>query len=298
MAKRSPVPNFSLYGESSAVRDTEFVHIEDIESRSAPRLWEIDAHTHRGLFQLVVVLEGGISTLLDGQVLTAEPPAVVAVPPAVIHAFQFLPGTRGYVLTLAEAMLFDEAGAAIREAVAALFLSPRVVSLAGGETAGDVDALLGQLAREFRGEAPGRGVLVDWLVRVILLRIARRHVRESQPAGPDRRRAETFARFRQLVESHYREHWSVVQYAKGLALTEGRLNRLCRAMADTSAAELVLDRLMLEARRRLIYVAVPISQIAYDLGYQDPAYFCRIFKRRVGVTPKDFRRGREAATAS
>jgi AraC family transcriptional activator of pobA len=287
--KAATVPNFWLYGEASATRDAEFVHIEDIESRSAPRLWEIDSHTHRGLFQLVFVLEGGALASLDGQPLTIEPPSVLVVPSATIHAFQFQPGTRGYVLTLAEAMLFDDAGAAIREPVEALFLAPRVVSLAGGETATDIDALLGQVAREFRGEAPGRSILVDWLVRAVLLRIARRHVRESQPAGAGRRRAENFARFRQLLETHHREHWTVPQYASALSLTEGRLNRLCRALGGASAAELILDRLLLEARRRLIYVAAPVSQIAYDLGYQDPAYFCRIFKKRVGMTPRAFR---------
>ena len=77
-------------------------------------------------------------------------------------------------------------------------------------------------------------------------------------------------------------------------MTEGRLNRLCRTMAGSPAAELILERLMLEARRRLVYVAAPVSRIAYDLGYQDPAYFSRIFRRRVGMTPKAFRQQRQA----
>jgi AraC family transcriptional activator of pobA len=66
-------------------------------------------------------------------------------------------------------------------------------------------------------------------------------------------------------------------------------------VAGVSAAELVQQRLLLEARRRLIHVAAPVAQIAYELGYQDPAYFCRIFKKRVGLTPSAFRRQRESA---
>lgn len=292
--RRAPsVPVFQLYGESPAGRDAEFVHVEDIESRSAPRLWEIDAHTHRGLCQLVFLFDGAVSALLDGRTIDVTSPSVLAVPPAAIHAFQFRPATRGYVLTLAEG--FGEAVTGTRDAVAALFLEPRAMPLAGGETAGDLDALLGQLTREFRGDAPGRALVVDALVRVILLRIARRHVRESAPAGPGRRRAELFARFRRLVEAHYRDHWALAAYARELSMTEGRLNRLCRAVSGQPAAELVIERLMLEARRRLIYVAAPVSRIAYDLGYADPAYFSRIFKRRVGMTPNTFRRQRQGA---
>jgi AraC family transcriptional activator of pobA len=52
----------------------------------------------------------------------------------------------------------------------------------------------------------------------------------------------------------------------------------------------VQNRLMLEARRKLTYVPASVSQIAYELGFNDPAYFCRVFKRHNGVTPSEFRR--------
>ena len=47
---------------------------------------------------------------------------------------------------------------------------------------------------------------------------------------------------------------------------------------------------MLEARRRLAYIAAPATKIAYELGFADAAYFWRFFRRRAGVTPADFRR--------
>jgi AraC family transcriptional activator of pobA len=57
-----------------------------------------------------------------------------------------------------------------------------------------------------------------------------------------------------------------------------------------SAFELIQDRLVREACRRLIYVAVPVTQLAYELGFVDPGYFCRFFKRRTGKTPNEYRR--------
>ena len=218
------------------------------------------------------------------------------MPPAAVHAFRFQRGTRGYVLTVAESLLFDEPGGAVADALESLFVEPRVLAFDSGAME-PLLSLLQQIADEFRQEAHGRAALVEWLVRAALLRVARAHLAaaQSDQGARGRGRAERFAAFRKLVEDHYREHWPLARYAASLRITEGRLNRLARHMAGTSAAELVQQRLLLEARRRLIHVAAPVAQIAYELGYQDPAYFCRIFKRRVGLTPSVFRRQGESA---
>ncbi|WP_246775740.1 helix-turn-helix domain-containing protein [Methylobacterium aquaticum] len=50
------------------------------------------------------------------------------------------------------------------------------------------------------------------------------------------------------------------------------------------------DRLMLEAKRSLIYTTLPVSKIAFDLGFNDPAYFSRFFAARAGLSPAAFRR--------
>jgi AraC family transcriptional activator of pobA len=112
-------------------------------------------------------------------------------------------------------------------------------------------------------------------------------------AGIDRQR-ERFTRLRQLIEDHYREHWPVGAYADALAISQARLNRMCKSFAGKSAGELVQDRLALEAQRHLIYTSASTAMIAYELGFQDPAYFSRFFKRRVGMAPGRFRAAKMA----
>jgi AraC family transcriptional activator of pobA len=107
------------------------------------------------------------------------------------------------------------------------------------------------------------------------------------PGAPD---AERLRRFRHLVETHYLKHWPVKRYARMVALSEGSLNRLCARLAGTTAFALLQQRLAREARRRLIYTASSVSGIAAELGFTDPAYFSRFFRRHGGVGPTEFRR--------
>jgi AraC family transcriptional activator of pobA len=93
-----------------------------------------------------------------------------------------------------------------------------------------------------------------------------------------------------LIEARYFEHWPVQRFAQQLGISETSLNRLCQRLVGTTAFELIQQRIVLEARRKLVYSANPIRGIAAELGFKDAAYFCRFFRRRIGTSPHDFRR--------
>ncbi|HWU02287.1 MAG TPA: helix-turn-helix domain-containing protein, partial [Novosphingobium sp.] len=106
------------------------------------------------------------------------------------------------------------------------------------------------------------------------------------------RHEELVARFRRLVEVHFRQGWAVERYAASLATTAPTLTRACRGVLGRAPGEVVLDRLLLEAMRSLTYTSASVSQIAEALGFADPAYFARFFKARAGVTASAFRADR------
>jgi AraC family transcriptional activator of pobA len=284
------IPVFSLYGETARVDDSEFVHIEDIRARSERYDWHIEPHQHRGLFQILFILRGAVEVQADERVCKVEVPCALSVPPAVVHSFRFRPRTQGYILTISEAML-PQVGH--RDLVEELFVEPRVISFADApQRAQRIAALLEQILAELRDNAPGRAAMQEWLVSAVLLLIARQRATSAEEGHSGRQQRE-LSRFRALVEAHFLEHWTVGRYAQAMRMTEARLNRLTRKVAGKSAFDLIQDRLMLEARRKLIYVAAPISLLAYELGFEDPAYFSRFFKSRIGMTPSAFRRHRE-----
>lgn len=281
------VPEFSLYGERQRETVREFLHVEEISARSAARNWQIDTHVHNGLLQLLFVFSGNARIRLDSEEQDYGAAFAVVIPEGVIHAFKFQPGTEGCVLTL------DAAGLASAspdgsQMFSVLRGSAEVLALTRDDTAARVHGILDQIKAEFAHPGAGSTTLYVWLVRSLLLLLVRATLRQAD-AQPDEGMRETAEGFRQMIEQHYLDHWPVSSYARQLNLSESRLNRLCEKRFGRTAFALIQERLLLEAQRRLIYTGVPVSQLAYELGFSDPPYFCRFFKRLTGHSPGNFR---------
>jgi AraC family transcriptional activator of pobA len=95
-------------------------------------------------------------------------------------------------------------------------------------------------------------------------------------------------RFRELVENAFCESWSLPNYASALNVSESRLRHACLLVAEQTPMQIVHARILLEAKRQLLYTSMSISEVAYALGFDDPAYFTRFFSRRTGMSPRTF----------
>jgi AraC family transcriptional regulator, transcriptional activator of pobA len=287
---RRQIPSYSLYGET---RGTDALHIEDIQSRSRKYLWKIGNHRHTGLCQCVYVTAGPAVADLEGARAEFEGPTVIIIPAGAVHGFGFRADSQGYVLSINLDRLLSMASSLHQAPIAALFSEPRVLELASDPVlAARAAGLFGNLVEEFRQpESPGPQV--GWLACSVLwiLSSGTHHMTAMQ--SPDRYELDRLRRFRLLVETHYQKHWPVKRYARQLALSESSLNRICRNLTGGTAFDIVQQRLALEARRRLVYLAGSVAGVAAELGFKDPAYFCRFFRRHAGVSPTAFRRHQE-----
>lgn len=96
--------------------------------------------------------------------------------------------------------------------------------------------------------------------------------------------------FQQLIEKHFRSIRLPKDYADLLYITPNHLNALCQDLLGKTAGDLIRDRVLLEAKRLLTNADMTVTEIAYDLNFQDNSYFNRFFKKNVGVTPDEFRK--------
>lgn len=289
------IPSFALYGEA-AQPGPELLHVEEILSRSRLYRWEITPHRHQGLYQVLWVWSGQARIWLDDQRIDADGPVAVVLPPGVVHGFRFTPMTDGLVLTLSQRLLVDDELQSGTEAFGQLFATPRVLRLARqDEQATRLDALLRNLADEFASPLGAQSPVPLWLARSVVWRLSRLRADELHAGtASGARHAALFTRFVLLVEQHFAEHWPLSQYASRLGLSTARLNRLARAHRGQPALEVIHERLTREACRRLQYVAAPAASLGMELGFDDPAYFSRFFRRRTGMTPGRWRQAHQA----
>jgi AraC-like DNA-binding protein len=96
--------------------------------------------------------------------------------------------------------------------------------------------------------------------------------------------------FQSLIDKHFLTLKLPKQYADLLYITPNHLNALCHDLLGKTAGDLIRERVLLEAKRLLTNADMTVSEIAYDLNFQDNSYFNRFFKKNVGVTPDEFRK--------
>ncbi|QIP13059.1 helix-turn-helix domain-containing protein [Spirosoma aureum] len=97
-----------------------------------------------------------------------------------------------------------------------------------------------------------------------------------------------YIRFKLFVENNLTEHTTVQEIAEQLALNTNSLYTLVKHYSGLSPKEFITNRLILEAKRRLYYAESSIKELAYDLGFNDPEYFSRLFKKVTGQTIATF----------
>ena len=89
----------------------------------------------------------------------------------------------------------------------------------------------------------------------------------------------------------HRVRLEAVRVGKSWRTSEAALRKACVRVAGQSPTQLIHSRMLIEAERQLRYTGMSITQIAYYLGFEDPAYFSRFFAKGMGASPRSFRRG-------
>ncbi|MEX2523862.1 MAG: helix-turn-helix domain-containing protein [Gammaproteobacteria bacterium] len=285
------IPTYKLYGEGGEWPTPELLHHESIAERSAIHNWKIRPHRHHDLFQILYILGGCASIRLDGHEEDAVPPCLVLVPPVCVHGFIFSEDIDGHVVTLPDFALERFFNAAVD--LGQRLNCPHILNSLSAEDAGHLDTVFHALAEDFTSDRPARLLALEALVGLVLVRAVRlTEAGYLEDGALTDRTARHLRRFLELVARHYRQWFSIEEYASELGITSTRLNYICRQKTGRTALQLVHDRVLLEAKRNLIYTAMTVSEIAYSLGFGDPAYFSRFFTKRVGCPPSAFRKNR------
>ncbi|HWH86990.1 MAG TPA: helix-turn-helix domain-containing protein [Pseudomonas sp.] len=279
------IPVFKLYGESLDWPTPDLLHCETISSRSREHQWEIKPHRHADLCQLLFVFKGQAELEIEGQRTQLETPAIQVLPPLSVHGFRFSEDVEGFIVTLATPLI-NHLQAQLGDSVHAL---ARAENYPAGKDGDYLNSLFSALQGEYNGHQPAREMLMHSLVSVIMVWVSRQAIVRHKASQRPQRQREYLNGFIQLVEETYRQHVKVEDLAHRLGISVSHLNGTCRELAGQPALQIMHERQLLEAKRLLTYTSMTIYEMSELLGFSDPTNFTRLFRRRVGISPKAFR---------
>ncbi|MBQ4913264.1 helix-turn-helix domain-containing protein [Maribacter sp. MMG018] len=280
-----------LYGDQHLSFVSDFIHIEPLQERSKIYSWEIKEHFHSNLIQIFIIESSEGTLFSEGKKINLKAPCVVTVPSNVLHGFNFEPKITGDVITISQSFfqtLLTEKPYITKEMgkLSCLNLKNKPEVLA------DLLKLKSKIQQEIFDEAPEKSLALKIYFELFYLELYRSTLRSTSEALISKNKnLAYFQQFQVLIRKHAQNLPSIRTFAKALGITQTHLNRVCHTVAGTSALKVVQDFTINEAKKYLLNTSYSISEISYFLNFNDPAYFSRLFKKRVGVPPGEFRKG-------
>lgn len=253
------------------------IRVERIEHRLSPKV----PFPHRHDFYHFLLLEKGSGWHeIDFQRFKAKAGQLFLMRPGQVHAWQLGAGTRGYVLEFTRASL--PRNRKTEEIWKFLDTVPAMIRSAKEE---ELSATLKLMLGEFNERGADYRLSLEHLLLTLLLKLAR----ERFPAPTAGATDSLVQRFQALVEENFSRLHKVDEYARHLGVTPKALTTKISRALGRSAGAVIQERCLAEAKRLLAYSELPVARVGYELGYDDPNYFARFFRKHVGMAPGKFR---------
>jgi len=127
----------------------------------------------------------------------------------------------------------------------------------------------------------------------LLVELNSAYFKNKEPINGLNTNLSKFIEFKLVVETHLTEQPSINTIAEKLALTTNSLYRIVKEYSGISPKDFLTNRLMIEAQRKLHYSNLSVKELAYELGFNDPDYFSRLFKKCTGKTVSEVLENRQ-----
>jgi len=145
------------------------------------------------------------------------------------------------------------------------------------------------ILREFEHKDKPNYAVLAALTKALLLRLYNMHHGNTRLGKRRQNYLNIYRQFLGTLENNYKDNHYVADYVDSMLISEKQLNRACKAITNSTAGQIIQQRLDFEAKRLLFYTPNTVKEIGYHLGFKDPAHFNKFFKKQNLITPREFR---------
>lgn len=243
----------------------------------------IPAHRHDHE-ELLIITHGSPVHYLDFAKEVLQAPVIVYVAQGKVHNFVPDAETKGWVIRYKNELVPES-----RFNFYSNFLDQINYSLSEDYCSTTLDSLCEIMLREYQ-EDPVNYQVIKHLLNALLTKLeadSKQEYLNSQVAN--RSQMVTFNSFLKILEYNYKRPESADFYAEKLNMSTRNLNLISQSAFGKSVTEIIETRKLIEARNLLLNSGKSVSEIGYELGYNEKSYFTRVFHKRTGVTPTEYR---------
>jgi AraC family transcriptional regulator, transcriptional activator of pobA len=150
-------------------------------------------------------------------------------------------------------------------------------------------ALCEMINDETKQSNPNYAVIRQLLITLFTMIESERRKQEPEETVVLKTQSITFKNFLKILEENFHRPEGVDFYSEKLFMTSRNLNLICQNIIQQSVSELIETRKLIEAKNLLVSTDKTISEIGFELGFNEKAYFTNVFKKKAGQTPSEFR---------
>jgi AraC family transcriptional regulator, transcriptional activator of pobA len=267
----------------------EKLHVSTFEEGLRFRQNRQRPHRH-DFYQIFWMKCGTASFNIDFYNFPIQQHSLVFVPPAAVHNFGAMNAADGYVLSFQEDFLETE-GHSVDLFAECPPLDPaqiRNVLAIPGSSVPVIHDHCARMFEELQAKREGYRAATAALLRLAFVEIRRSLSNQSAPSS-FRKYSPLTARFLRTLGARPYQLTTASEVAKLLGVSRSWLNQLVRQETTKNLTDHLKGRLILESKRLLAHSDLNVSEIAYQLGFEDPSYFTRFFRQVEGLSPRDFR---------
>lgn len=265
------------------------LHVSTFEEGFRYRQNRQRPHRH-DFYQIFWMTEGAPSFNLDFDHMSIEAHTLVFVPPGAVHTFGARNNAEGFILSFEEDFLESE-GHSVDLFAECPALDPaqiRTLLAVPDSSVEIVDGYCRRIFEEFTAKREGYRSATAALLRLLLVEIRRCLSYQTSPSS-FRKYSSLTARFLRTLSARPYQVTTASEVARLLGVSRSWLNQLVRQETAKNLTDHLQGRLILESKRLLAHSDLNVSEVAYQLGFEDPSYFTRLFRQMEGLSPREFR---------